>query len=61
MTNPNRVTVILDFYCPMCGYDCVVSSSYLRATFNESMALETCECTRCGGVMLKEEVGLTDG
>ncbi len=50
--NPDRVTVILDFYCPMCGHECVVSSAYSRATFHESEILETCECSRCGGVML---------
>ena len=54
-TDSDRVTVILDFYCPMCGHACVVSSSYLRATFREEMTLETCECSRCGGVMLKED------
>ena len=37
-----------DFYCPTCGYECVV-------VFDDNSSFETCECADCGGVMLKEE------
>lgn len=42
------MTVVEDFYCPSCGYECTVA-------FDGERGLETCECADCGGVMLKDE------
>ena len=34
-----------EFYCPVCGNDVVVG-------FGVDCAFDTCECEKCGGIML---------